>query len=129
MNFTRISFIRLNQVYKSEIRKWLYDNPLTENQELDVHGVPVSLFDLTDADDRLKQLNRQIKGLPLQQQKLLLYLSRDLDPALREVLPNHWAACHHVPDFQSKPVTEPILNAKRTTSPAVLNLESGSVRA
>lgn len=72
----------MNQVYKSEIRKWLDDNPLTENQELDVHGVPVSLFDLTDADDRLKQLNRQIKGLPLQQQKLLLYLSRDMDPAL-----------------------------------------------
>ena len=80
MNFTRISFIRLKQVYKPEIRKWLDDNPLTENQELDVHGVPESLFDLTDTDDRLKQLNRQIKGLPILQQKLLLYLSRDIAP-------------------------------------------------
>ncbi|MFA5816816.1 MAG: hypothetical protein WC865_14480 [Bacteroidales bacterium] len=72
----------MKQVYKPEIRKWLDDNTLTENQELDVHGIPVSLFDLTDTDDRLKQLNRQIKGLPIQQQKLLLYLSRDIDPAL-----------------------------------------------
>lgn len=67
---------------ESEIRKWLADHPLKENQELDIHGVPSSLFDRTDIDDRLKQLNRQIKGLPLQQQKLLHYLSRDLDPAL-----------------------------------------------
>ena len=66
----------------AEIRKWLKDHPLSEDQELDVHGVPASLFDLTDTDDRLKQLNRQIKGLPLQQQKLLLYLSRDIDPSL-----------------------------------------------
>jgi hypothetical protein len=64
------------------IREWLAGHPLTEDQELDVHGVPVSLFDLTDTDDRLKQLNRQIRGLPLQQQKLLLYLSRNIDPAL-----------------------------------------------
>ncbi|MFA6127950.1 MAG: hypothetical protein WC699_11635 [Bacteroidales bacterium] len=67
---------------KPEIRKWLEQNPLTENQELDVHGVPLSLFDLTEADERIRQLNRQIKSLPLQQQKVLLYLSRDIDPAL-----------------------------------------------
>ena len=56
-------------------------------------------------------------------------LCSDQDPALREVLPKHWAACHHVPDFQSKPVTEPFLNAKRTTNPAVLNLETDPGRA
>lgn len=72
----------MKQVFNSEIRKWLDDNPLKEDQELDVHGVPEILFDLATTDDRLKQLNRQIKKMPLQQQKLLLYLSRDLDPAL-----------------------------------------------
>lgn len=66
----------------AEIRKWLQSHPLTDDGGLDVHGVPVFLFDLTDADDRLKHLNRQIKGLPLQQQKLLLYLSRDIEPSL-----------------------------------------------
>jgi hypothetical protein len=66
----------------AEIRKWLQSHPLTDDGSLDVHGVPVSLFDLTDTDERLKHLNRQIKGLPLQQQKLLLYLSRDIEPAL-----------------------------------------------
>jgi hypothetical protein len=71
-----------NSILTAEIRKWLAENPLNEEQELDVHGVPVSFFDLADTDDRLKQLNRQIKGLPLKQQKLLLYLSKDIDPAL-----------------------------------------------
>ena len=66
----------------AEIRKWLQSHPLTDDGGLDVHGVPVFLFDRTDADDRLKHLNRQIKGLPLQQQKLLLYLSRDIEPNL-----------------------------------------------
>lgn len=64
------------------IRSWLEDHPLSEDQSPDLHDVPSSLFDLTDADDRLKQLNRQIRGLPPQQQKLLLYLSRDVAPAL-----------------------------------------------
>jgi hypothetical protein len=77
-----MSFDRLKMNCEPEIRKWLADHPLQEDQELDIHGVPASLFDRTDIDDRLKQLNRQIKGLPLQQQKLLHYLSRDLDPAL-----------------------------------------------
>ncbi len=67
---------------EAEIRKWLVNHPLTPENEVGVHDVPVSLFELTDTDDRLKQLNRQIKGLPLPQQKLLLYLSRDIDPAL-----------------------------------------------
>lgn len=67
---------------ETEIRKWLANHPLTADYEVGIHDVPMSLFELTDSDDRLKQLNRQIKGLPLQQQKLLLYLSRDIDPAL-----------------------------------------------
>ncbi|MCX6227440.1 MAG: hypothetical protein NTV01_22350, partial [Bacteroidia bacterium] len=67
---------------RTEIRKWLGTHPLTEDQELNIHSVPVSIFDLTDNEDRLKQLNRQIKALPFQQQRLLLYLSRDIDPAL-----------------------------------------------
>jgi len=72
----------LKQEYKSEIRKWLETHPLKDDQELDVYGVPDFLFDLTDNDDRLKLLNRQIKSLPLQQQKLLLYLARDIEPRL-----------------------------------------------
>lgn len=64
------------------IRKWLADHPFSQDQELDIHGIPTELFDQLNVDIRLKQLNRQIKGLPLQQQKLLLYLSRDIDPAL-----------------------------------------------
>lgn len=67
---------------EAEIRKWLSTHPLTADNTLDVHGVPEFLFELTDIDDRLKQLNRQIKGLPIQQQKVLLYLSRDIEPAL-----------------------------------------------
>ena len=38
-------------------------------------------------------------------------------PALREVLPNHWAACHHVENFAQKPITKPQLDAKRSTQP------------
>jgi len=71
-----------NGLLNREIRTWLADHPITENQELDIHGVPAGLFDLTQAEGRIKQLNHQIKGLPLRQQKLLLYLSRDIEPAL-----------------------------------------------
>ncbi len=53
----------------------------------------------------------------------------ETDPTLREVLPNHWAACHHVEGFQSKPATRPILDAKRTSNPVVLNMEKRAVRA
>lgn len=67
---------------RAEIRKWLSSHPISEDQEPDIHSVPVTLFDLSGAEDRLRQLNRQIKSLPLQQQKLLLYLSRDTDPSL-----------------------------------------------
>ncbi len=67
---------------EAEIRKWLVNHPLTAENDVGVHDVPVSLFELTDTDDRVKQLNRQIKSLPLQQQKLLLYLSRDIEPSL-----------------------------------------------
>lgn len=64
------------------IREWLSAHPLAEDQELDVHGVPADLFELATTDDRLRQLNHQIKALPLQQQKLLLYISREIDTAL-----------------------------------------------
>jgi oligopeptide/dipeptide ABC transporter ATP-binding protein len=40
----------------------------------------------------------------------------DIDPALREIFPGHWAACHHIPDFASKPITTPILSSKRVCS-------------
>ncbi len=35
------------------------------------------------------------------------------EPAMREVSPGHWASCHHVPDFASKPITAPNISAKR----------------
>jgi hypothetical protein len=71
-----------NRLLSDEIRQWLVEHPLKDDEELDVHGVPAFLFDLAVDDPRLIQLNRQIKGLTLQQQKLLLYLSRDFEPAL-----------------------------------------------
>jgi oligopeptide/dipeptide ABC transporter ATP-binding protein len=36
-----------------------------------------------------------------------------VDPALREVQKNHWAACHHVDGFAQAPLTEPQLSFKR----------------
>ena len=71
-----------NSTLTTQIRQWLAEHPLTEDQELDIHGVPTELFELANSDERLRQLNLQIKSLPLQQQKLLLYLSRDIDPAI-----------------------------------------------
>jgi hypothetical protein len=65
-----------------KVRLWLSDHPLEANQDVDVHWVPAELFQMTDADDRLKALNHQIKGLPLKLQKLLLYLAKDTDPSL-----------------------------------------------
>jgi hypothetical protein len=64
------------------IRHWLSGHPLTDGSELDVHGVPEDVFDLAVEDDWLRQLNRQIRRLPAAQQRLLRYLSRDIDPAL-----------------------------------------------
>jgi len=37
----------------------------------------------------------------------------EVEPALREVSPGHWAACHHIPDFANKPITKPIIDFKR----------------
>jgi hypothetical protein len=64
------------------IRNWLELHPFGENQELDIDDLPAGLFDEACSDNRMKQLNRQIRGLPARQQKLLFYLSRDIDPAL-----------------------------------------------
>ncbi|MDP9172977.1 MAG: ABC transporter ATP-binding protein [Planctomycetota bacterium] len=35
------------------------------------------------------------------------------EPALREVAPSHWAACHHIADFGNKPITRPLINTIR----------------
>ena len=37
----------------------------------------------------------------------------DVEPTLREVSPNHWAACHHIPGFADKPATLPMLQSVR----------------
>jgi len=71
-----------DRILTAIIREWLAAHPLAPDQELDVHEVPESFFEMASDDERLQQLNRQIRKLPLQQQKLLLYLSRDLDPAI-----------------------------------------------
>jgi len=35
------------------------------------------------------------------------------EPALREVSPGHWASCHKIPEFASKPTTKPSLELFR----------------
>jgi oligopeptide/dipeptide ABC transporter ATP-binding protein len=40
----------------------------------------------------------------------------DVEPALREVTSGHWAACHHIPGFETAPLTVPALNHKRTVT-------------
>lgn len=35
------------------------------------------------------------------------------EPVLREIVPNHWAACHLIEGFEDKPVTRPNLEHKR----------------
>ena len=40
-------------------------------------------------------------------------LCRDCEPALREITPGHWAACHHIPDFATRPATAPDLPYRR----------------
>ena len=35
------------------------------------------------------------------------------EPALREVSQRHWASCHHIENFASKPITSPVTDAKR----------------
>jgi oligopeptide/dipeptide ABC transporter ATP-binding protein len=38
------------------------------------------------------------------------------EPALREVLPRHWASCHHIEGFAGKPISIPASDAKRPES-------------
>src|SRR5690606_27552372 len=38
------------------------------------------------------------------------------EPALREVRPKHWAACHYTENFDTAPETEPVLSHKRATA-------------
>ena len=49
---------------------------------------------------------------------------RDVEPALREVSRGHWAACHHVPNFEQSPITIPTLTSKRTDITAALEGEA-----
>ncbi|HEY0010132.1 MAG TPA: oligopeptide/dipeptide ABC transporter ATP-binding protein, partial [Tepidisphaeraceae bacterium] len=37
----------------------------------------------------------------------------EIDPALKEVRTGHWAACHHVPQFEQAPITIPRLPGRR----------------
>ncbi|MCS7033276.1 MAG: ABC transporter ATP-binding protein [Phycisphaerae bacterium] len=37
----------------------------------------------------------------------------EVEPLLREVAPRHWASCHHVPGYQTAPVTIPSIQHKR----------------
>ena len=76
------SMNQADSTLESEIRNWLVLNLVQENTGLEVYDVPESLFNRLIDEERLQQLNSQIRGLPLQQQKLLRYLSRDLDPAI-----------------------------------------------
>jgi oligopeptide/dipeptide ABC transporter ATP-binding protein len=41
------------------------------------------------------------------------------EPQLRELQPQHWAACHQTEEYLHAPVTTPVLSHKRTVTPAV----------
>jgi oligopeptide/dipeptide ABC transporter ATP-binding protein len=41
-------------------------------------------------------------------------LCANQEPALREIQKEHWASCHHIEGFASKPVTPPKTEARRT---------------
>src|SRR3954470_3556736 len=43
------------------------------------------------------------------------------EPALREVQPRHWAACHLVENFERSPVTTPRLDHRREVVPGVID--------
>jgi oligopeptide/dipeptide ABC transporter ATP-binding protein len=43
------------------------------------------------------------------------------EPALREVQPRHWAACHLVENFERAPVTTPRLDHRREVVPGVID--------
>ncbi|HBB92912.1 MAG: hypothetical protein A2X22_07725 [Bacteroidetes bacterium GWF2_49_14] len=73
---------------KSDIGRWLKENPLPEQEGLDAFGVPEELFLLHELTGLEKQADRFIRTLVAEDQKLLFYISRDLAPDLiREVLP------------------------------------------
>jgi hypothetical protein len=39
------------------------------------------------------------------------------EPNLPEVLPQHWAACHQIPQYDGAPLTTPLLPHKREVTP------------
>ena len=41
------------------------------------------------------------------------------EPQLRELQPQHWAACHQTEEYDAAPLTTPILAHKRTVTAAV----------
>ncbi|MGD0539918.1 MAG: ABC transporter ATP-binding protein [Tepidisphaeraceae bacterium] len=40
-------------------------------------------------------------------------LCAEQEPALREIAPRHWAACHKIEDFAAKPITPPNTDSRR----------------
>ena len=44
----------------------------------------------------------------------------EVEPALREVKPGHWAACHVIENFDAAPVTVSQLNHRREVVPALV---------
>jgi hypothetical protein len=45
-------------------------------------------------------------------------LCAQTEPALREVMAGHWASCHHIENFASKPITPPTTDAVRPNAEA-----------
>ena len=51
-----------------------------------------------------------------------------VEPALREVSPEHWGRCHHIPGFEQAPITLPVLDSRRTVQiESTMELNDGEV--
>src|SRR5450432_205511 len=46
----------------------------------------------------------------------------DEEPLLREIESHHWAACHQIPNYDQKPITEPRIEHKREVVPQVVEV-------
>jgi oligopeptide/dipeptide ABC transporter ATP-binding protein len=58
----------------------------------------------------------------------VLKVCQSIEPALREVQPKHWGACHLIEGFDRSPVTLPVLDHRRAVSAATIGTEQeGSV--
>ena len=49
------------------------------------------------------------------------------EPIVRELSPKHWAQCHQLPGYDSAPQTVPLVDAKRTVVPHVVEPEATPV--